>query len=591
MENQAVQDSVTGKRVDVAIVGGGPGGSTMGCFLKKYMPELEVAIFEREKFPREHIGESQLPPIGAILEEIGCYGKVESAGFPIKIGVTFRWGASNDLWDFELMPTKDYAEQLRPRPYFGQSKRLAFQVDRAAYDQILLDHAREYGCHVFEETAVTRVESDGDRIVSLGLSSGKRVEADLYVDASGNAGTIRRAMGVEIDAPTKLKNVAFWDYWDNAEWATQFPGGATRVLILSIGCGWIWYIPIGLTRTSIGFVCPADYYKESGKSPAEIYEWALSQEPMISELTQRASRDGEVRATRDWSFLASRMTGENWLLVGETAGFADPILSAGLTLTQTGAREAAFTAIEMKRGSENREWLRGSYEETQSKRITQHIRFADFWYSANGIFTDLQGYTSEIARDAGLDLSPKKAFQWLGTGGFAYDNPGQVGIGGLDLAGAKQVAQIFLDADAPWEASKYNVYRLNVSESELQDMPVYLEGRVLRAKAYVRGAKRLPLVGLFEIVVDLLTKHPDIQGFLLALQLRVGSTMKGPEADVTVHLALQVLEVLVNDGWVLGRLDPTKPRLSLSSPREGHMVHANTDMKERVKRSRRAAST
>ena len=49
---------------DVAIIGGGPGGSTTGTLLKKYAPEMRVLIVEKERFPRDHIGESQLPPIG-----------------------------------------------------------------------------------------------------------------------------------------------------------------------------------------------------------------------------------------------------------------------------------------------------------------------------------------------------------------------------------------------------------------------------------------------------------------------------------------------------------------------------------------------
>src|SRR5471030_1039549 len=76
---------------DVAIVGGGPGGSTTAGFLKKFAPDCEVVILEREKFPRDHVGESQLPPISRILDEMGCWDKVEAADFPIKIGATYRW--------------------------------------------------------------------------------------------------------------------------------------------------------------------------------------------------------------------------------------------------------------------------------------------------------------------------------------------------------------------------------------------------------------------------------------------------------------------------------------------------------------------
>src|SRR5688572_29327694 len=123
---------------DVAIIGGGPGGSTTGSLLKKYRPTLKVCIFEKEKFPREHIGESQLPPIGDVLAEMGCWDKVEAANFPIKIGATFRWGRTPELWDFEFLPLKDFKPEARPAKYEGQRRQTAWQVERAIYDDILL---------------------------------------------------------------------------------------------------------------------------------------------------------------------------------------------------------------------------------------------------------------------------------------------------------------------------------------------------------------------------------------------------------------------------------------------------------------------
>ena len=91
---------------DVAIIGGGPAGSTAGSLLRKYGPEVSVVILEKERFPRDHVGESQLPPIGAILREMGCWDAVEQADFPIKIGATYRWGASAELWDLEFLPVQ-----------------------------------------------------------------------------------------------------------------------------------------------------------------------------------------------------------------------------------------------------------------------------------------------------------------------------------------------------------------------------------------------------------------------------------------------------------------------------------------------------
>jgi len=567
---------------DVAIIGGGPGGATTGGMLRRWAPELRVGIFERERFPREHVGESQLPVLGAILHELGCWDAVEAADFPIKIGATYRWGRSAKLWDFEFVPQAEYVTEARPRQYGGQSARLAFQVDRAVYDSILLDHASALGCEVHQGRGVRSVQRTGDRVDALILADGTEVQARHYVDASGNSALLRRAMDVPVDVPTKLQNIAFYDYWDNAEWATQFPGGATRVLVLSIGCGWIWYIPLSATRTSIGFICPAAWYKAQDRSPAELYAWALAQEPLIAQLTAKASREGDVRATKDWSFLSSRMAGENWMLVGEAGGFADPILAAGLTLTQTSAREAAYTLLALDRGEHDPAWLRQHYESNQTNRIRQHIRFADFWYSANGIFTDLQDHTRELAKDAGLDLSPQRAFQWLATGGFATDILGQAGIGGLDLAGARQVTLRMGAKPQAWNLSQFNRFRLKLSGASKETLPAYRDGNISAIPCYVRGARRLPEYGYYKILIDALREEHDLTRLLERLRgQRLPDNAQGFLGGDMQQL-MQALEIMLNDGWVEGKFDPRRPKVTLGSPVEGRIIHSNDDLQARV---------
>jgi flavin-dependent dehydrogenase len=565
-------------RIDIAIIGGGPGGSTCAGLLKKYAPELEVSVFEREQFPREHVGESALPPISKILNELGCWDEVESAGFPIKIGATYRWGNSEKLWDFEFMPINDYREEARPRQWSEQTRQLAMQVDRERYDDILLRHAASLGANVFQSTQVRSIEHEDDRVKKLVLADGTEVEAKWYVDASGASASLRRALGIGVEVPTKLQNIAFYDYWENTEWVTRFPGGATRVLVLSIGAGWIWFIPLSPTRTSIGFVCPKDFYKESGRKPEEMYLWALQQEPMIRDLTTKASREGNVRATRDWSFVADRVVGKNWLLVGEAAGFADPILAAGLTLTQTSAREAAFSLIALIRGEHEADWLLQHYNLNQRTRIQQHIRFADFWYSTNGIFTDLQEYTREIAADAGLDLDPQKAFQWLGTGGFTHDILGQVGIGALDLAGTRQIAQRFVGGKADWQLSHCNQLRLDLNGADEIVVPAYENGQVREVRTLRRGERSLPLCGLFAIVCSALQKGPDLVADLLPVFQQHAMHQKQMAPQLLLHHLLQALEVMLNEGWVLGEHNPERPGINLETPDEGLIVHTNQEL-------------
>jgi len=571
---------------DVAIIGGGPGGSTTASLLKKYMPSLRVAVVEREVFPREHVGESQLPLISGILNEMGCWEKVEAANFPIKLGATYRWGSSPDLWDFEFIPFGQFKDEPRPvQRYGGQRMFTAFQVERSIYDKILLDHAGELGASVLQPVSVREVLRTGDRVDGLKLSDGRTLTARHYVDASGHVGILRRAMGVECDYPGNIKNVAFWDYWDDAEWAVTIGSGATRVFVLSIGCGWIWFIPIRPSRVSIGFICPAEYYRTCGKTPDELYAWAMKQDPLVVKHTRNATREGETRSTKDWSFLSRRMVGENWFLVGEAAGFADPILAGGMMLTHAGARELAYVILGMERGDHDAAWLRQKYEALQMRRIGQHIRFADFWYAGNGCFTDLEHMTSRIAKDAGIELSPKQAFQWLANGGFMEDIPGRAGIGGLDVAGAKQMAGMFLGAEdaqaaVGWRVNEFNVYRLNLAGAVREEFPLFSQGKIHRVPCYRRQQFTMPLVGAYTLWSRILEKHSDINEMCRAAirHLQHERGLSPQHANFELQQAIQVLEVMIIEGWVVGELDASRPRLEIKSKKGDNMIHRNRDL-------------
>jgi flavin-dependent dehydrogenase len=575
---------------DVLIVGGGPGGSTTGSLIKRYMPDLSVTVLEKMRFPRDHVGESQLPLISRVLNEMGCWEKCERAGFPIKVGATYRWGNSDKLWDFNFVDPDQLEGQSRPGQYQGVRMSTAWQVDRAVYDEILLDHAGELGCEVHQETQVVRVvrdESEPDAIDHVVVRDKNGTEHALrakhYIDASGNAAIIRKAMQVPLDQPATLQNVAFWDYWENAEWAVEIGVGGTRVQVLSIGSGWLWFIPLGPTRTSIGFVCPADFYKGSGKSPEEIYRWAIEQEPRVRELTKNATPRGEVEATKDWSFLAERLVGKNWMLVGECAGFADPILAGGMMLTHTCARHAAYVILELERGKHNANWLRTDYEQTQRRRIKQHIRFADFWYAGNGQFTDLEAHSARIAKDAGLDMNPKDAFRWLSTGGFTDDLQGAVGLGGVDLGGVKALAARFGGEDElKWEIAKSNVFTLNLEGANKTPSSFLHNGEIRASLEFERDGKRLPTVGMFNIVMGVLQKKSVIHD-IRAMFTKVCRNRYGESAPLHIMLCFQCLETMVNDRWVDAKFDPMLPLIDFkSSATSGNFIDNTDELTERL---------
>lgn len=560
---------------DVAIVGGGPGGSTCATFLRKFAPKLKVAVFERDVFPRDHIGESQLPVISYVLDEMGVWDKVEAAGFPVKIGATYRWGKSNDLWDFNFTPKGEFLDEARPAKFTGQRRRTAFQVDRAIYDKILLDHAKELGADVFENTKIASVGKQGRKIAYLKLENGEQVTADMYVDASGNVAALRRSLGVPVDEPSALKNIALYDYWQNAEWAVKLGIGGTRIQIMSLGYGWIWFIPLGPTRTSIGFVCPAEYYKSTGLKPEELYRKALAEEPRISQLIAKAESEGKFTTTKDWSFVSETMADENWMLVGEAAGFADPILSAGLTLTHASAREAAFTIIELKKGGD-KEWLYEQYNGRNRRRIGQHIRFADYWYKANAHFDELKQFTTEIAKDAGMDLTPEKAFQWIGTGGFVDEDMYAGGLGSYSFFAIHEINRWFHDDKIQTAYGGFNAFELNLEGAEECDMPSYERGRVTREPGWSRDGKVLPMVGMVGRVVRAFQAEKMV--FKALSVLAQGCRKDGLDfnADV-ISKAMETVEALVRDGWLVGSVLPGAEPLDGTVVEGSLFIHANRD--------------
>jgi flavin-dependent dehydrogenase len=545
---------------DVAIIGGGPAGATLGTLLRKYDPSVDVLILEKERFPREHIGESQLPAIGAILHEMGVWDKIEAAGFPVKLGASLTWGRNDESWDFDFYPVELFKDEPRPGRYEGQRQRTAWQVERAIYDTILLEHAAEMGCRVRQETKVEAIACDGDRVTGLTLAGGEMIEAGWYIDASGAVGLLRRAMGVETQAPKELRNIAIYGYWDNIEWAVEIGVGGTRVQVRSLPYGWIWFIPLSPTKASVGLVCPAEYYKQSGKDPAELYHAALAQQEEIAHLMRDANLTSDIHTTKDWSHVCDRLVGANWALCGEAAGFADPILAAGMTLAHTSARELACTLLEERRGELDRQWLLSAYNDKTRRNIEQHIRFAQFWYASNGCFSDLQDHCRRIAGEAGLELTPQEAWRWLAQGGFTNQSVDRPNVGSFDLASARRLVNMFGDEPDKYLFMRHNVYELvDLSGARRAMLPEYEDGRVKAVACLRRGQKTLPVTGAYNVLLHLLRHTSDAATLFGMIRTQVLEKAPVAQRNMLGNQLLQALEVMALDGWIRLKTDPSRP--------------------------------
>src|ERR1700737_3593427 len=151
---------MTSKLYDVAIIGGGPAGSTAATLLAK--AGRRVIVFEREKFPRFHIGESLLPFSMQAFDRLGVREKLDRAFLPKYGGEIMAAGGSKGGKFY----FKDGFQSRRDR---------AYQVTRSEFDQLLLEHSRENGAEVREETAVTNLSFSDDCVkIDIETSRGER---------------------------------------------------------------------------------------------------------------------------------------------------------------------------------------------------------------------------------------------------------------------------------------------------------------------------------------------------------------------------------------------------------------------------------
>lgn len=355
---------------DVIVVGGGPGGSTTAGLLAK--AGHNVLLVEREKFPRYHIGESLVPGIISILAELGLDKEAEQQGFTIKNGITLRWGAHREPWTVhfgEVGPFKN-----------------AYQVVRAQFDDMLLRNARRLGATVLEETRVVDFDFEAGRCVGITYAragSGEpnmRARAKLVVDASGQAHLLARKLNL-IEWDESLKNVAAWAYFDKLDF---YPGrNAGNILVENMPDGWLWTIPLHDGTYSVGWVCPMDRALERASRMGDMLLTKIQESVETKRIMRDARQVSAFHTTKDWSYKCKQFHGPGYLLVGDAAGFVDPLFSTGVFLAMNGGSLAAKMIKYMLEQPQAELALGEQYQQAYRKFLDVVFSFVHYFYDAS----------------------------------------------------------------------------------------------------------------------------------------------------------------------------------------------------------------
>lgn len=334
-------------KYDVAIIGGGPGGSSTAIYLRQM--GWNVVLLEKEIFPRDHVGESLIPYCYYKLKELGVLEDVMQFSTK-KPGVNFvdADGVRQSVWCFDRI-LQDGAE-------------MSMHTLRAPFDHALLERAAKVGTEVYEGATVRSADLSDPESVTLRVAmpdgTEKNITAKFLVDASGQHSFLAGSLGTR--KPYEgLDRIALFTHWINTKYDAALTGGLIKIVYLGgEKLGWLWVIPVGRNHLSIGVTLNNSYVREQKKQlganwKEDLYRREVAEAVNLHSVLLGAEIEHEIQVIGDYSFSVEKKFGVNYVHVGDAGAFLDPIFSSGIFVAMEVAdRSARCIDLQLREGTE-----------------------------------------------------------------------------------------------------------------------------------------------------------------------------------------------------------------------------------------------
>lgn len=331
---------------DVVVIGGGPGGASAGAKLAQQ--GFSTLVVEKATFPRFHIGESLLPYMAGLLDQMGLLEGFRSGGYVAKCGAEF----TDENGCFRRVSFEDQG----PGRYHQ-----TFQVERSRFDTALLDHARSSGAEVVTPATMNRIVVDDGRVVGMRYrldGEDHHVRCRYVLDASGRSGRIAQMFGLRRTVES-LRMVAVYRHFAGVSEENN-PGCQGDIQIGNHADGWVWAIPVSDDAISIGTVMTKDTFRR--ESPEVIFAEHYGRVPRIAKRLHGTAPRTELRIETDYCYVSDQVTGPGWFMIGDAGCFVDPIFSGGVYLAMVTGRQAAHEVARALRDPAHADTYQASYE-------------------------------------------------------------------------------------------------------------------------------------------------------------------------------------------------------------------------------------
>jgi FADH2 O2-dependent halogenase len=384
---------------DVGIIGGGPAGSSMASYLAK--AGVRCAVFERDIFPRQHVGESLVPSSNRVFAELGLFDKLEECKFPHKFGAA--WTSSSGRIYNHNFQGMDIFQELQPdtfadirfeeRQQPGVNQPYTYHVDRGKFDLMLLQHAKELGATVYQGIRVREVDFTDPGHVELRYTVGQTEVANrahMVVDASGRQTLLGIQRGLKRRDPVFDQyaiHTWFENYDRSAVAKTKEQLDYIFIHHLPISNGWVWQIPITDTITSIGVVTQKNSFPKSRESREAFFWECMATRPECYAAVKKARQLRPFKEEGDYSYAMDQICGDRFVMVGDAARFVDPIFSTGVSIALNSSR---FASRDIVRAVETGDFSKKSfatYELTLRRGIKNWYDFINVYYRLNCLFS------------------------------------------------------------------------------------------------------------------------------------------------------------------------------------------------------------